>query len=101
MTMPLPLDLIEFGQLPPDAPFPAKMEGAGVDADTGMAAMMINERTFSDGDRMPVDDLCVREEDGHLVLETDGELSVIPRQNVGCEEAGSMSDVRGPGRLEF
>lgn len=35
-----------------------------------------------------------------VVLETNGELSVIPRQNVAWEEAGSMSDVRGPEKLE-
>lgn len=35
-----------------------------------------------------------------VVLETNGELSVIPRQDVSWKDAGSMSDVRDPDRLK-
>ena len=35
-----------------------------------------------------------------VVLETNGQLSVIPRQDARWDEAEALSDVRGPANLE-
>lgn len=66
--MPFQPDLTEFGSLCPNAPFPATMQGAWVDAGTGMDAMTIEGRTVTIGDRMPIYDLFVHEEDGQLTV---------------------------------
>lgn len=61
-------DLTGYDPLGSDAPFPASMQGQWVDAETGMPAVSIQGRSVTLDTAIPVYDLFVHEEDGHLAV---------------------------------
>lgn len=61
-------DLAGFKPLSMDAPFPARLQGEWVDAETGLPAMTISGRTVTIDSPMPVHELFKRYEDGHMVI---------------------------------